>query len=69
MGYGGGYGYNNYSNYYNYMMLAQMMSASQQQTYTYTQELDKDRYYRAILNGPLAERKPIFRVTYAFPGK
>ena len=69
MGYGGGYGYNNYSNYYNYMMLAQMMAASQQQTYTYTQELDKDRYYRAILNGPLAERKPIFRVTYAFPGK
>ena len=70
-GYGGygGYGYNNYSNYYNYMMLAQMMSASQQQTYTYTQELDKDRYYRAILNGPQASRPPIFRVTYAFPGK
>ena len=69
MGYGGGYGYNNYSNYYNYMMMAQMMSASQQQTYTYTQELDKERYYRAVLNGPLAERKPVFRVTYAFPGK
>ena len=70
-GYGyGGYGYNSYySNYYNYMMLAQMMAASEQQTYTYTQELDKDRYYRAVLNGPDAERKPLFRVTYAFPGK
>ncbi|MBR4735175.1 MAG: hypothetical protein IK052_03705 [Bacteroidales bacterium] len=70
-GYGsGGYGYNSYySNYYNYMMLAQMMAASQQQTYTYTQELDKDRYYKAVLNGPEAERKPVFRVTYAFPGK
>lgn len=63
-GYGGGYGYNNY---YNYMMLAQMMAASTQQTYTTTTELDKDRYYRAVLNGPAspAERKPVFRVTYA----
>ncbi|MBQ9410638.1 MAG: hypothetical protein IJU21_03410 [Bacteroidales bacterium] len=69
-GYGyGGYGYGGYSNYYNYMMLAQMMAASSQQTYSYTQELDKDRYYRAVLNGPQADRKPIFRVTYAFPGK
>lgn len=75
--YGGGYGYgsygyggyNNYSNYYNYMMLAQMMAASEQQTYSYTTELDKDRYYKAVLNGPACERKPIFRVTYAFPGK
>ena len=77
--YGGGYGsysgyggYNNYgySNYYNYMMLAQMMAASTEQSYTYTQELDKDRYYKAVLNGPQsASRKPLFRVTYAFPGK
>lgn len=65
----GGYGNSYYSNYYNYMMLAQMMAASQQQTYTYTQELDKDRYYKAVLNGPQAARPPIFRVTYAFPGK
>ena len=65
-GYGsyGGYGYNNY---YNYMMLAQMMSASTQQSYSYTTELDKDRYYRAILCGPGSERKPMFRVTYAVP--
>lgn len=65
----GGYGNSYYSNYYNYMMLAQMMAASQQQTYTYTQELDKDRYYKAVLNGPQAARPPVFRVTYAFPGK
>lgn len=68
-GYGSGYGSYGYSNYYNYMMLAQMMAASSQQTYTYTQELDKDRYYRAVLNGPESQRPPIFRVTYAFPGK
>ena len=66
-GYGyGGYGYNNY---YNYMMLAQMMAASSQQTYTTSQELDTDRYYKAVLNGPSASRPPVFRVTYAFPGK
>ncbi len=69
-GYGsGGYGYNSYSNYYNYMMLAQMMAASEQQTYSYTQELDKDRYYKAILGGPASEHKPIFQVTYALPEK
>ena len=49
------------------MMLAQMMAASSQQTYSYNQELDKDRYYRAVLNGPAAERKPMFKVTFAFP--
>ena len=71
-GYGGysGYGYgSSYSNYYNYMMLAQMMAASSEQTYSYTTELDKDRYYCAILNGPDAARAPKFRVTYAFPQK
>ena len=64
--YSSGYGYNNY---YNYMMMAQMMAASSQQTYSTTQELDKDRYYKAVLNGPSASRPPVFRVTYAFPGK
>ena len=64
-GYGGGYGY---SNYYNYMMLAQMMAASQQQTYTTTTELDKDRFYQATLNGPGTEgNTPHFRVTFAIP--
>lgn len=76
--YGGGYGYGSYggyggygyNNYYNYMMLAQMMASSSQQTYTYTQELDKERFYKATLNGPKsASRPPLFRVTYAFPGK
>ena len=65
-GYGGygGYGYNNY---YNYMMLAQMMSASTQQTYSYNSELDKDRYYRAVLNGPKDVQAPMFRVTFSIP--
>ena len=67
-GYGyGGYGGYGYSNYYNYMMLAQMMASSTQQTYSYTTELDKDRYYRGILCGPGDDRKPLFRVTYAVP--
>ena len=66
-GYGYGSSYGGYSNYYNYMMLAQMMSASSQQTYSYTTELDKDRYYRAVLCGPGSERMPFFRVTYAVP--
>jgi hypothetical protein len=72
-GYGGygygsyGYGGYGYSNYYNYMMLASMMSASTEQTYTTTTELDKDRYYRAILCGYEDERHPIFRVTFALP--
>ena len=71
-GYGyGGYGYggygNSYSNYYNYMMLAQMMAASEQQSYSYTTELDKDRFYRGLLNGAGADRHPVFRITYAIP--
>ena len=67
--YGGGYG-SSYSNYYSYMMLAQMMSASTQQTYSYTTELDKDRYYCAVMNGPDAGPGtfvPTFRVTFAIP--
>ena len=48
-------------------MLAQMMAASSQQTYSYTTELDKDRYYRAILNGYGTDNSPYFQVTYAIP--
>ena len=72
-GYGyGGYGYGGYgSNYYNYLMMAQMYSNRYQPTYTTTQELDKDRYYRAVLNGPAATsgkgRVPTFRVTFSIP--
>ena len=69
-GYGyGGYGYGGYSNYYNYMMLAQYMAQSEQQAYSYTTELDKDRYYCGRLCGPASERKPYFRVTFALPKK
>ena len=70
-GYGGyGYGgYGGYSNYYNYMMLAQYMAQSEQQAYSYTTELDKDRYYCGRLCGPASERKPYFRVTFSLPKK
>lgn len=70
-GYGGRYG-NSYSNYYSYMMMAQMMAAQNQTTYTTTTELDKDRYYKAVLNGPLSLSKngvPHFLVTFAIPQK
>lgn len=63
----GGYGGYGYSNYYNYMMLASMMSASTQQTYSYNSELDKDRYYCAILNGTKDAKAPRFRITFAIP--
>ncbi len=67
-GYGyGGYGGYGYSNYYNYMMLAAMMSSSTTQTYSYSNELDKDRYYHAVLNGYDKERAPYFQVTFAIP--
>ena len=68
-GYGGygGYGYG-YSNYYNYAMMAAMMSSSTTSTSTST-ELDKDRYYKAVLNGPEAggDRVPTLSITYALP--
>ena len=75
-GYGGYGGYGGYSNYYNMMMMASMLSSMNQTTYSTTQELDKDRYYRAILNGPAATAKdpyngalrvPTFRVTFSIP--
>ena len=68
-GYGGyGYGgYGGYSNYYNYMMMAQMMSASSQTSYSYTTELDKDRYYKGILCGMSSQRAPQLRISFAIP--
>ena len=68
-GYGGyGSGYNSYSNYYSYMMLAQMMSAQSQQTYSYTTELDCNRFYKAVMCGPESNSNhPLFRVTFAVP--
>ena len=94
--YGGGYGYGGYSsygssgyggyggysNYYNMYMMASLLSPMHQTTYSTTQELDKDRYYRAILNGPAttatnppsslilipgSRRVPTFRVTLSVP--
>jgi len=75
-GYGGYGGYGGYSNYYNYYLMAQMYASMNQTTYSTTQELDKDRFYRAILNGPNAtatdrytgkKRVPTFRVTFSIP--
>ena len=81
-GYGGYGGYGGYSNYYNMMMMSSLLSQMNQTTYSTTQELDKDRYYRAILNGPAAtatnppscplllpgaKRVPTFRVTFSVP--
>lgn len=65
-GYGyGGYGY--YNNYYNYMSMASYASSSATKT-TASTELDKDRYYRAVLRGPKAEgKKPKLKVTFAIP--
>ena len=75
-GYGGYGGYGGYSNYYNYYLMAQMYASMNQTTYSTTQELDKDRFYRAILNGPDSTTKdrytgklrvPSFRVTFSIP--
>ena len=78
----GGYGYGGYSNYYNMYMMQSYLASMQQTTYSTTQELDKDRYYRGILNGPAAtatnpascpvllpgaRRVPTFRVTFSVP--
>lgn len=50
-GYGyGGYGYGN--NYYNYMMMASYMNSSSNSSESVSTDLDKDRYYSCILNGP-----------------
>ena len=49
------------------MMLAQMIASQSQLTYSYTTELDKDRFYKAILNGPGTGEGdvPKFTVTFA----
>ncbi len=72
-GYGSYYGYSSYgygsyyNNYYSYASMAQYASASATTTSSDT-ELDKDRYYNAVLRGPAAEgRKPKLKVTFAIP--
>lgn len=66
-GYGyGGYGYNSYyNNYYNYMLAAQYASASAVQEKTVAQ-LDKDRFYRLVINGPASESRPQLTVVYSY---
>lgn len=65
---GSSYG-NGYNNYYNYMMMANY--ASQSSTYEEVQtELDRDRFYRATLNGPACDgRIPIMKLTFSVPKK
>lgn len=67
-GYGYGYGsYGYYNNYYNYASIASYAYSSATTT-TSSTELDKDRYYRAVLRGPEAEGdKPKLKVTFAIP--
>lgn len=69
-GYGGygGYGYGNqYSNYYNYMMMAQYASANSSYE-SISVELDKDRFYRAHLNGPNASGAvPTLKLVFSIP--
>jgi hypothetical protein len=71
----GGYGYGSYgsygsyyNNYYNYMLLAAYASQSASST-SYSYELDKDRYYRAILRGPNSTTGPTpkLKVSYVIP--
>ncbi|MCQ2183437.1 MAG: DUF4270 domain-containing protein [Bacteroidales bacterium] len=66
--YSGGYG-SNYNNYYNYMMMANY--ANQTSSYQEVQtELDRDRYYRASLNGPAFDgRVPTLKLTFSIPKK
>lgn len=76
-GYGyGGYGYGGYgSNYYNYMMMASLYgSSSSGSTESISTDIDKDRYYSAVLNGPEAvtgagteECRPTIQITFSAP--
>ena len=71
-GYGyGGYGGYGYNNYYNYLMMAQYASASSGTTTSSSIELDKDRFYNAVLNGPGAggdiSQKPRLKITFSAP--
>ena len=75
-GYGyGGYGYDSYgygySNYYNYYMMAAYASAASSTSTSSSTELDKDRYYNAVLCGPdygtEISQKPRLKVTFSAP--
>lgn len=68
-GYGGydGYGYNNYYNMMYYSSLMNQSSSSS--TTSASDELDRDRYYRASLTGPKSSEseRPRVRITYSVP--
>ncbi len=69
--YGGYGGYSNYySNYYNYAMMAAYASQSTT-SYSISTQLDKDRFYKATLNGPAASggRVPHLELTFAIPNE
>lgn len=72
-GYGYGYGYGGYgygSNYYNYAMMSYYASmGSATNTTESSIELDKDRYYYAVLNGPDSDfpERPRLKVTFSAP--
>lgn len=65
-------GYSNYgssySNYYTYAMLAAYASQSST-TESTSMELDRDRFYRAAVNGPTSSngRVPTLQLTFAIP--
>lgn len=67
-GYGGYGGYGNqYTNYYNYMMMAQYASANSSYE-SVSVELDKDRFYRASLNGPAGSGDvPTLKLVFSIP--
>ena len=71
--YGYGYGYGGYgygSNYYNYYMMAMYASSygNNSSSNTSSIELDKDRYYYGVLNGPeAAGAKPQIKITFSAP--
>ncbi len=70
-GYGSYGGYSNYySNYYNYAMMAAYASQSTT-TSSISTQLDKDRFYRAALNGPTnpGGRVPHLELTFAIPNE
>ena len=70
--YGYGYGYggysNYYSNYYTYAMMASMYGSSNT-TESISVQLDKDRYYSAVLNGPDSPEGegPYLELTFSIP--
>ena len=70
-GYGGygGYGYG-MSNYYSMALLASMYNSSSSTSNRKSRiEMDKDRYFDAVLNGPEAPsgRVPKLKIVYALP--